>query len=392
MLLLFLAMLIGCTEDPIAPEVVPPKETEKYEDLVFSDKIELFNYPKIGSSNTNFKFNVVVKDTSLKISKIKYDFSYDHEYDTAFVSIDTVRTKFKLFGYNTIMASVQLKDQSVLSCSTNVWITDPKVISSNVNYVFFEPNIYNGKMISVTHGFGHQAQIIDINTYEMDCYFCGFTGELFREMHCSIPSFDGKKILFDNGTNYHFSYYDFEKHDSTTTDVQIITDFYPIGQITWSLDSKSIFYVSRSNNNQWDGIKSYDLESNQITSLYSKGDFVCIIPDQKEKIAILERVGESISKLIIYNVVSKSIEREYNDIPFVAPFRMLKDNDRIYFDGELAFYSISRQKTFYMQFDELDLSSHMYGEADINMEGNQFVLSTFQGTRALYSITLPNYF
>jgi uncharacterized protein YueI len=45
-----------------------------------------------------------------------------------------------------------------------------------------------------------------------------------------------------------------------------------------------------------------------------------------------------------------------------------------------------------MHFDELDLSKHMYGEADINMDGNKFIIGTWNETRVLYSVILPNFF
>jgi len=390
-LILVVIFFTSCTDETISSNIPQQKETNTYEELDYSDKIELFNYPSFGSTNTNFKFNVILKDTSLKISKIKYDFSNDFEYDTTLTTLDTVKTKFKLFGYNTIIGSVELEDKSVLSCSTVVWLTEPVVISSN-NNVFFEPNIYNGQIISVTNGPGHTAQLIDINTFDMNCYFCGFTSDNFNEMHCSIPSFDGNKLLFDNGTDYKFCYYDFIKNDSTITDIPIRVLSYPIGQITWSLDSETIYYVFLDDNYLLNGIKSYNLESNQITSLYNSGNYICIVPDKKEQLAILEKISDSKSKLIIYNTTTNSIEKEYYDIPFDAPFRMLRDSDRIYFDGELAFYSLSREKAFYMQFDELNLSEHMYGEADINMDGNKFVIGTWDANRALYYIVLPNFF
>nr|MDA3861605.1 hypothetical protein [Melioribacteraceae bacterium] len=189
-----------------------------------------------------------------------------------------------------------------------------------------------------------------------------------------------------------FCYYDFTKSDTTLTDVPMRVGSYPIGEITWSLDSKSIYYVSVSEVYVKNGIKSFNIESNETTTIHDRGEYVCFVPEKNVKLAILEKVGDSKSKLIIYNLVSKSIEREYTDIPFFAPFRMLKDNDRVYFDGELAFYSLSKQKVYYMHFDELDLSKHMYGEADINMDGNKFIIGTWNETRVLYSVILPNFF
>jgi len=384
-------LFLGCADDSLSPRNDPPTDPNIYEDLIFSDKIELSNYPTFGSTLTDFKFNVVIKDTSLKISNIKYDFTFNQKYDTTLTSQDTLITQFKLFGYNTVIASVELEDNSVLSCSTLIWLTETKIISSNGNF-YYEPNIYNGKMISVTNGQGHQAQLIDLNTFQMDCYFCGFESDKFLEMHISIPSFDGSKILFDNGTDYNFCYYDFVKNDSTVTDIPIDVKRYPLGQLTWSLDSKSIYYVSVNENYVNSGIKAYSFESNNITPLYDNGNYICVIPGQKDKLAILEKVNDTSSKLIIYNLATKSIEKEYSNIPFFAPFRMLVDSDRIYFDGELAFYSLSKAKTYYMQFDELDLSRHMLGEADINMDGNNFILGTWGEDRTLYSIILPNFF
>jgi len=391
LLVLVSILFFGCADETVSPPSVPPTDPNIYDSLVFSDKIELSNYPTFGSTKTDFKFNVVIKDTSLKISNIKYDFTFDQKYDTTLTVQDTLSTQFKLFGYNTVIASVELEDNSVISCSTLIWLTETKIISSNGSF-YYEPNIYNGKMISVTNGPGHQAQLIDLNTFQMDCYFCGFGSDKFLEMHISIPSFDGNKLLFDNGTDYSFCYYDFVKNDSTVSDIPVDVRRYPPGQITWSLDSKSIYCVSVNDSYENNGIKAYSFESNNITPLYDSGDYICVIPGQKEKLAILERTVGSKSKLIIYNIASKSIEKEYTDIPFFAPFRMLEDTDRIYFDGELAFYSLSREKIYYMQFGELNLSRHMYGEADINMDGNNFILGTWGEDRTLYSIILPNFF
>jgi len=390
-LIMLTILLIACADDTVSPPKVIPVDPNIYEDLVFSDKIELSNYPTFGSTVTDFKFNVVLKDTSLKISNIKYDFTFDQKYDTTLTTHDTLRTQFKLFGYNTVIASVKLEDNSVLSCSTLIWLTEVKVISAGNNF-YYEPNIYNGKMISVTHGPGHQAQLIDLNTFQMDCYFCGFETDKFLEMHISIPSFDGDKLLFDNGTDYSFCYYDFVNNDSTVIDIPINVRRYPPGQITWSLDSKSIYYVSVDESYANNGMKAYSFETNNITPLYDNGDYICVIPDQKGKLAILEKVNNLKSKLIIFNLASNSIEKEYTDIPFHAPFRMLADEDRVYFDGELAFYSLSREKTYFIQFDELELSNHMYGEADINMDGNKFIIGTWSGARALYQVILPNFF
>ena len=247
-------------------------------------------------------------------------------------------------------------------------------------------------MISVTHGPYHTAQLIDLNTFDMNCYFCDFTSDRFYEMHYSIPSFDGTKIIFDNGIKYRFCYYDFTKNEEVLTDIPIQTDYYSIGKLTWSLDNKSVYYVAVDNDYKLDGIKSCNLETDEIKLVYDKGSYICVVPNQPDKLAILEYIDNSKSKLIIYNLSSNTIDVEYEDIPFYAPFRMLSDNDRIYFDGELAFYSLKRKKTFHMKFEEIDLSDHTEGEADINMGGNKFVITTWGERRALYIITLPNFF
>ncbi|MCF8413624.1 MAG: hypothetical protein K9G44_09435 [Melioribacteraceae bacterium] len=381
---------LSCNEDPSSPNT-PPTENTTYENLVFSDKVELFNYPSFGSTNTNFEFKVVLRDPTLRVSKIKYDFTSDNNYDTLLTAQDTVKSKFSLFGYNTVIGSVVLADETVLSCSTIIWVTDPQLIAADGS-VFYEPNIYNGNMISVTHGRRHQVQFVDQNSFAMECFFCDFESEKFSEMHISIPSFDGKNLLFDNGTDYLFCVYDLAKNDSTTIDLPINLVSYPVGKLTWSLDNESIYCVSVDKNYTPSGIKSYNLQTKQIVDLYEKGDYVCIVPDQPDKIAILEEVNNSESKLIIFNTSSNSVEAEYSEIPFNAPFRILRDNDRIYFDGEMAFYSLSRKKSYFMAFDELDLSEHMYGEADINMDGNKFIIGTWIDFRGLYEITLPNQF
>jgi hypothetical protein len=183
-------------------------------------------------------------------------------------------------------------------------------------------------------------------------------------MHCTIPSFDGNKMLFDNGINYNFCYYDFAKNDGKIIDIPIALPIYPIGQITWSLDNESIYYISVDNDYHENGVKSYNLLSNDIKDVYSSGSHICIVPDHEDKLAILEKVNESSSKLLIYNTATNSIEKEYSNIPFNGPFRMIKDTDRIYLDGKLAFYSLSKEILYYMEFEELDLQHHMYGEAD----------------------------
>ena len=42
-----------------------------------------------------------------------------------------------------------------------------------------------------------------------------------------------------------------------------------------------------------------------------------------------------------------------------------------------------------MQFEELNLENHMYGEADINMDGDRFIIGTWNENPALYEIVLP---
>ena len=378
----------GCSEKLITPTI---EESNQYDNLKFSDKIQLISYPTFGSFKTTFRFNLLINDNSLKIIKVKYDFTHDNNYDTSLTILDTAKTKFTNYGYNKIIASVFLENDSVISCSTEVWLTEPKIISSDGG-VYFEPNIYNGKFISVTHGIGHQAQFIDLNTYEMECFFCGFPSDRFYEMHVSMPSFDGKKLLFDNGTNYRFCYYDLEVNDTTNLDIPLNVLTYPVGQITWSLDNKNIFGIEYDENYHLNIIKSYNIETHEINSVYEKGDYICVIPDQVEKLAILEKVDINQSKLIIYNVTTKTIEKEYDSIPFYAPFRMLRNSDRVYFDGELAFYSLNLKTIYTIQFDELNLENHMYGEADINMDGDKFIIGTWNENRALYEIILPRFF
>ena len=211
-------------------------------------------------------------------------------------------------------------------------------------------------------------------------------------MHVSILSFDGNKLIFDNGINYDFCYYDLEKSDSTVIDLPFKIASYPIGQITWSLDDQSVYFISVDNNYNENGVSAYNIDSNKFTKLYDNGNYICVIPDEQNKLAILERVTDSTSKLIILNTDTKIVEREYLDIPFNKPFRMLKGNDRIYIDGELAFYSLLRKKTYYMDFSEMDLTQHAIGEADINMDGNRFIIGTWKGVRSLYYVSLPNNF
>ena len=338
--LLFIFIInFGCSEILIPPDI-DQNESNKYDNLNFSNKIQVFSFPTFGSFKTTFSFNLVINDNSLKIKKVKYDFTNDYNYDTSLTTLDTAKIKFTDYGYNKIISSVFLENDSVISCSTDVWLTEPKIISSDGG-VYFEPNIYNGNFISVTHGNRHQAQFIDLNTYKMECFFCGFPSDVFSEMHVSIPSFDGKKILFDNGQDFRFCYYDLEINDTTRIDIPLNVSYYPIGQITWSLDNKNIYGVEYDENHQLNGIKSYNIETNEISSVYVKGDYICVIPGQVEKLAILEKVDISQSKLIIFNVVTKTIEREYHNIPFNAPFRMLRNSDRVYFDGELAVYSLN---------------------------------------------------
>ena len=388
--LIFILLIInfGCSEKLITPTI---EESNQYDNLKFSDKIQLISYPTFGSFKMTFKIDLLIVDASLKIKKIKYDFTNDNNYDTSLITLDTIKTKFSNYGYNKIIASVFLENDSVLSCSTDVWLTEPRIISSDGN-LYFEPNIYNGNFISVTHGNGHQAQFIDLETYALNCFFCGFPSDKFLEMHISIPSFDGKKLLFDNGTNYRFCYYDLEKNDTTTLDVLLNVSSYPIGQISWSLDSKNIYAIVYDGNNQLYNVNSYNIETQEIKSIYEGGEYICVIPDQSDKIAILERVSGNESKLIIYNLATNIIEKEYADIPFSAPFRMLRNSDRVYFDGKLALYSLTSKRIYTMQFDELNLKEHMYGEADINMNGDRFIIGTWNDNRALYEIILPRYF
>lgn len=382
--------LISCSENRII-NFNKPVIDNSYSEITFSDKLELFSYPNFGSIHTKFKFNIRLKDSSISLNNVRYDYTFNKEYDTTATIWDTVKTKFSLFGYNTVIASIELEDKSVISCSTKIWVTEPKKIFSDGG-ALFEPNFYNGHTISLTHGSHHRVQFIDIATLEIDeCYFCGFNSSRFDEMHYSVLSFDGNKLMFDNGIKYYFCYYDLEKNDSITVDLPINIPRQPTGQITWSLDNNSVYYVALENY-QLSGIKSYNLITKEISDIYSKGDFICIVPDQPDKLAILEKTSDSTSNLIIYNIFAKLVENVFEDIPFYAPFRMLRDKDRIYFDGELAFYSLSKRNIYYLQFDELNLSNHTIGEADINMDGNKIIIGTWQGDRTLYYVTLPNYF
>jgi hypothetical protein len=386
LILLLLTFFISCVDDPVVPPI-PGEDSEFYESLIISGKIEMETFPTIGSFRTTFRINLVSKDPSLKVKKVQYDFSNDQKYDTTLTLQDSAKVRFIKFGYNKIVSSVYLEDNSVLSCSTYVWLTEPTVILAN-GFFFFEPNIYNGNFISVTFGPTHQAQFININTYNLDCFFCGYPSPKFDEMHISIPSFDGKKLLFDNGLRYRFCYYDLGKNDSTTVGIPLEVAPYPVGQITWSWDNKKIYGV-KSQNFNLQGINSFDIGTNQLSTVYYKGDYICVVPNENDKLAILEKVNDLHSRLIIYNLSTNSIQLQYDSIPFVSPFRFLRNQDIVYFDGELALYSLSKKKTYFMQFDELNLSQHMYGEADIDMDGKKFVISTWYGNRALYMIQLP---
>lgn len=390
--LLLIFVITTCTDNsvPNQPEDITPEND--YENLIFSNKVELSNYPDFGSE---FNFIIKLNDTTLKISKIKYDFDDDNKYDTTLTKNDTITKSFTNLGYNKTIASVYLDDKTVLSCSTTVWFTIPQVILSDGN-VTFEPNIYNGKMLSITHGFGHQALLLDITSFTVNNIFSGFTSESFKEMHNTIPSFDGTKLLFDNGgylegIYYGYGYYDLLKNDSTITIVPISPPGYPVGQIIWSLDSESIFYVD-GENDYGNGVKTYNIETGEHNNIYDSGEYICVVPGDNEKLAILEKIDENNSKLIIFNTETKTIENEYSNIPFHAPFRLLEDKDRVYFDGELSIYKLSTGEIYRMDFSELDLSEHMYGEADISMDGSTFIISTFHGVRALYKVILPKYF
>lgn len=383
---LFLSILIlisACKDNAVTPIPLPdPNDTDTYDKLTISDKIQLITSPTFASRITDFKIYISLVDKTLKVKSIKYDFNNDKKYDITKTLSDTVKNKFQFLGYNKIIATIILEDNITLSCSTNIWISDPELILSD-GFFFFEPSVYNGNFLSVTHGPRHQIQFIDLNTHVVNQFFSGFSSTKFDEMHCSIPDFDGRKILFDNGTHYMFCNFNFA--DSSIVDVPIYIPNYPIGQITWSLDNQFIYFVSRN----YDGIKSYNLNTKEIKSIFNKGNYICVIPDRSNKLAILEKLSVTESKLIIFNLESGSIEKEYPNIPFNSPFRMLRNGDRIYLDGQLAFYSLTKQKVYKLDYGEFDLSQHMYGEADITMDGDKFIIGLFTGDRGLYKISLP---
>ena len=77
---ILVVVLSGCSET-LAPPEAPSIYPYLYEELVFSDKIELSSYPTVGSIQTEFKFNLVMKDSSLNISNVKYDFKSDQRYE-----------------------------------------------------------------------------------------------------------------------------------------------------------------------------------------------------------------------------------------------------------------------------------------------------------------------
>lgn len=45
-----------------------------------------------------------------------------------------------------------------------------------------------------------------------------------------------------------------------------------------------------------------------------------------------------------------------------------------------------------MDCDEFDLTQHMLGEADITLDGENFIIGLFTGDRGLYKISLPTTF
>lgn len=357
----------------------------------YSNEVELASYPTFGDTRTDFKFRIELEDSSVMIKKIKFDYDSDGEFDDLVYALDeTSKANYKSTGEYTVTAKIEFEDGSAV-CSTKIYLTDPKGIVDDGNY-FFDPSVYTNQMISVTHGVGHRVLLIDLTTYELDYHFEGYGTERFDEMHCSMVSFDGSKLISTNGKDYLFSYYDLETNDTTFIDIPINVDNYPVGQFTWSLDSKSVYCVAENEYNNPDGIKAYNLETKEVTDIYDKGGYICVVPGENDKLAILEKIDDSSSKLIIYNVSTKSIEEEYTNIPFYGPFRKITDTDRIYMDGEMAFYSLSKQKTYYMNFGELGLEHHMYGEADITMDGTEFIIGTYGDERVLYSIELPEFF
>lgn len=377
-LLVIILIFTSCGKDqPTAPEEV---------DLT-NVKVSLSSYPNIGSNNTFFEFYVKIEPNANHLKEIRFDLNGDNVVDTVQISDDTLKTKLKNLGLNEVKSTIVFTDNSTLSSSIKVWVSQPKIILKD-GRPFFEPNIYNGKMISVTHGTTHQAQLINIDTYEINCYLCDLNLDKFSEMHVTIPSFDGSKLLFDNGVSHDFCYTDITAKDTTSIDVPIDLVQYPVGKLTWSLDSKNIYGILRNTSDGNSGITSYNIETKEVKNIYSKGNYICVIPDQNDKLAILEKDDSGKHKLIIYNLKTNSIETQYSDIPLAAPFRIIKNSDLIYFDGKLAFYSLSKKQIYYMQFDELNLADHMYGEADINMEGNKFIIGTWDANRALYEIDL----
>lgn len=135
--LLIFFWFAGCKDDPITPP--DQNDSNNYDNLVFSDKIELNTYPTFGSKKTDFKISLKLNDNTLKVKQIKYDLTNDKTYDITKSLTDTVKNKFQSLGYNKIIATIFLEDNTALSCSIKVWISDPELILSD-GFFFYEPN------------------------------------------------------------------------------------------------------------------------------------------------------------------------------------------------------------------------------------------------------------
>ncbi len=104
--------------------------------------------------------NLSIKDSSFNIKTVRYDFTYDNSYDTTLSASDTATSKYLDLRYNTIIASVFLENDSVLSCSFYLYSeTDAK------NLLFLIFRILRTKLSGFPYTFLSQLIILEFKGY-----------------------------------------------------------------------------------------------------------------------------------------------------------------------------------------------------------------------------------
>ena len=394
--ILFISFLLlsACSDDEI--NIV---------DNPLEDEIDLYQYefylqPSKDFGSTKTKFDFLIKEKtdvypSLDSSTIKFDFDNDgiYEIGSNLFSLSTVL--FNSANIYNIKANIMVGERS-FNCSAKVIVVEPIVLMESTEAYIFEPHIFNSKKISFTsaaNGIGHHGiQIMNLDGSNVHCLFCDVGSINYHEQHCSLISFDESKLIFNNqGT---LRYYDLIANDGTIKDL-FKPGYYEVGKVCWGSNSDKFYFINDSKY----GINYLSTDDFSIHSFANLGEFVCSIPS-KNQLAVLTHTNPDLRdnldtlrtcNLHVYDETTSIEVAVYNNIPGYGPFRIIDNGTKLFFEKPMMIYNLETQKEWYIDFDELDLSTHSIGESDISSNGKQLIFSLFNNdnNRSLYSVDIP---